>query len=127
MCAAVWSVPAAQVLEFPVQMLVRFWVNHHLLDIVQRPMWRVVKGRSAQYVRKALQDISRVRTGTHVTRVVAAESAAGVHPACCLHVLHSGSLLLRTAGMQSLPGPVLQSPACKCLCSYCSERVARPL
>lgn len=25
MCAAVWSVPNAQVLEFPVQMLVRFW------------------------------------------------------------------------------------------------------
>ena len=25
MCAAVWSVPSAQVLEFPVTMLVRFW------------------------------------------------------------------------------------------------------
>jgi predicted NAD/FAD-binding protein len=39
-----------QVLSFPVQMLVRFWVNHHLLDLFQRPCWRVVKGRSKQYV-----------------------------------------------------------------------------
>lgn len=43
-----------QVLAFPVQMLVRFWVNHHLLDLIQRPCWRVVKGRSKSYVDKVL-------------------------------------------------------------------------
>ena len=31
-------------------MLVRFWVNHHLLDVLQRPIWRVVAGRSRTYV-----------------------------------------------------------------------------
>jgi predicted NAD/FAD-binding protein len=41
-----------QVMEFPVVMLVRFWANHHLLDLVQRPLWRVVKGRSRTYVDK---------------------------------------------------------------------------
>lgn len=41
-----------QVLQFPVQMLIRFWVNHHLLDIFQRPLWRVVKGRSQEYVKR---------------------------------------------------------------------------
>jgi predicted NAD/FAD-binding protein len=35
-------------------MLVRFWVNHHLLDLFQRPCWRVVKGRSKSYVDKVL-------------------------------------------------------------------------
>jgi predicted NAD/FAD-binding protein len=54
MCAAVWSVPNQQVLEFPIQMLVRFWVNHHLLDLTQRPKWRVVKDRSVNYVRAVL-------------------------------------------------------------------------
>ena len=43
-----------QVLQFPVQMLIRFWVNHHLLDIFQRPLWRVVKGRSREYVIKVV-------------------------------------------------------------------------
>ena len=43
-----------QVMEFPVVMLVRFWANHHLLDLLQRPLWRVVKGRSRSYVDKIL-------------------------------------------------------------------------
>ena len=80
MCAAVWSVPAAQVLDFPVQMLVRFWVNHHLLDLLQRPLWRVVKGRSESYVRRALESIPDVRTCTAVTAVTGAVDAAGMTP-----------------------------------------------
>ncbi len=40
---------------FPVQMLIRFWINHHLLDIFQRPLWRVVKGRSDSYVKRVCQ------------------------------------------------------------------------
>ena len=35
-------------------MLVRFWANHHLLDLFQRPVWRVVKDRSRTYVQKIL-------------------------------------------------------------------------
>jgi predicted NAD/FAD-binding protein len=41
-------------MEFPVVMLVRFWMNHHLLDLIQRPLWRVVKGRSRSYVDKII-------------------------------------------------------------------------
>ena len=46
-----------QVMAFPVMMLVRFWVNHHLLDLTQRPVWRVVKDRSRTYVQKILDGI----------------------------------------------------------------------
>ena len=52
--AALGAGTCLQVLAFPVQMLVRFWVNHHLLDLIQRPCWRVVKGRSKSYVDKVL-------------------------------------------------------------------------
>ena len=55
MCAAVWSVPFETVLKFPIVVLVRFWVNHHLLDLFQRPVWRVVKGRGVQYVNRVRQ------------------------------------------------------------------------
>ncbi|GLI66534.1 hypothetical protein VaNZ11_010410 [Volvox africanus] len=84
MCAAVWSVPNAQVLVFPVCMLVRFWVNHHLLDIFQRPLWRVVRGRSEAYVRRVCEELPDVRTRAPVSRVVRedagviVETAAGV-------------------------------------------------
>lgn len=76
MCAAVWSVPNAQVMQFPVQMLVRFWVNHHLLDIFQRPLWRVIKGRSQAYVKRVCSELPDVRTSTGVVRVDRAPEGA---------------------------------------------------
>ncbi|KAK9818144.1 hypothetical protein WJX72_007777 [[Myrmecia] bisecta] len=80
MCAAVWSVPNAQVLAFPVVMLVRFWLNHHLLDLVQRPVWRVVKDRSRSYVHKILQALPDVRTGVPVVSVKLCSGGRG--PVC---------------------------------------------
>ena len=50
MCAAIWSCSDADALAFPVVSMIRFWANHHLLDVVQRPVWRVLKGRSQAYV-----------------------------------------------------------------------------
>jgi cyclopropane-fatty-acyl-phospholipid synthase len=53
MIAAVWSVPNATALEFPMSALVAFFSNHHLFNTVkERPQWRVVKSRSEEYVRK---------------------------------------------------------------------------
>lgn len=64
-----------QVLAFPVQMLIRFWLNHHLLDLVQRPCWRVVKGRSKTYVDRVLKggviDIAMTPSMTPADCVVA--------------------------------------------------------
>ena len=50
MCAAIWSCSDRDTMAFPVITLIRFWVNHHLLNVVERPLWRVVKGRSKAYV-----------------------------------------------------------------------------
>jgi len=70
MCAAIWSCSEADALDFPVVSMVRFWINHHLLDIVERPVWRVVKGRSQAYVAAAVAQIEamggEVRTGARV-------------------------------------------------------------
>lgn len=51
MAAALWSAPAARVLEFPAQYLVRFMANHQMLQIRGRAPWRTVCGGSANYVR----------------------------------------------------------------------------
>jgi cyclopropane-fatty-acyl-phospholipid synthase len=69
MCAAVWSVPSSTVLNFPITMLVRFWVNHHLLDITQRPVWRVVKGRSRTYAERVVSELPDVRVSTPVQQI----------------------------------------------------------
>lgn len=47
--------------------LVRFWANHHLLDIYQRPCWRVVSGRSKQYVDRITAQLPDVRTACPVS------------------------------------------------------------
>lgn len=50
-----------------VQMLVQFWVNHHLLSLLERPLWRVVSGRSRTYVNAVLAAMpGRVRVNTEV-------------------------------------------------------------
>ena len=76
MCAAVWSVPQERALSFPASMLVRFWANHHLLDLFQRPVWRVVSGRSRTYVERILSELKDVRLATPVRKIIPATTTA---------------------------------------------------
>ncbi len=46
-------------------MLVRFWANHHLLDLAQRPLWRVVRGRSRTYVDAILAGVLSLLSSKH--------------------------------------------------------------
>jgi len=77
MSAAVWSCCNNTALGYPVQTLVRFWVNHHFLDLTDRPQWRVVQGRSQTYVDKVLEKLPDVRTSTAVTGVKRTGGAKG--------------------------------------------------
>jgi predicted NAD/FAD-binding protein len=71
MASALWSSPSSQVMRFPAKYLVQFLANHHMLQIEDRPQWRVVKGGSASYVR-AMQARwhVQVRTACPVQSVV---------------------------------------------------------
>ena len=51
MASALWSSPATQILGFPARYLVQFMANHQMLQISDRPQWRVVQGGSSSYVR----------------------------------------------------------------------------
>jgi len=52
MASALWSSPAARILEFPAQYLVAFMANHQMLQVDDRPQWRVVEGGSSTYVER---------------------------------------------------------------------------
>ncbi len=52
MGAAIWSTDPQQMLAFPASHFVRFFDNHGLLNIKNRPQWRVIEGGSREYVRK---------------------------------------------------------------------------
>ena len=51
MGAAIWSTDPQQMLDFPACHFIRFFANHGLLNIRNRPQWRVIRGGSREYVR----------------------------------------------------------------------------
>jgi predicted NAD/FAD-binding protein len=53
--AAIWSTPAGQILDFPVESFLRFYDNHGLLKLSGRPQWFTVRGGSQSYVREFLK------------------------------------------------------------------------
>lgn len=57
MGAAIWSCPVATMLKFPATSFLRFFANHGLIDLHNRPAWRTVRGGSSFYVRKMLADM----------------------------------------------------------------------
>lgn len=52
MGAAIWSCPMASFEQFPIRFIVEFYVNHGLLQLRDRPVWRVIEGGSKQYVER---------------------------------------------------------------------------
>jgi hypothetical protein len=56
MASALWSSPASGVLDFPARYVVRFMQNHQMLQVDDRPEWRVVTGGSATYIRAMERD-----------------------------------------------------------------------
>ncbi len=54
MGAAVWSTAPDRMLEFPARFFVRFFANHGMLSVNDRPVWRTVQGGSARYVERLI-------------------------------------------------------------------------
>lgn len=50
MGSAIWSATQETMLAFPLEFFVRFFNNHGLLNVVNRPQWRVIKGGSRSYI-----------------------------------------------------------------------------
>ncbi|VVN45229.1 hypothetical protein PS662_05785 [Pseudomonas fluorescens] len=50
MGAAIWSMSMAEMLNFPLQLFVRFFKNHGLLSVSNRPQWCVIEGGSKAYI-----------------------------------------------------------------------------
>jgi len=51
MGGAIWSADPALILDFPARHFGRFFKNHGLLELTNRPQWRTVTGGAREYVR----------------------------------------------------------------------------
>ena len=70
MAAAIWSAEPVAILDMPALFLVRFFKNHGLLQLQDRPQWRVIEGGSREYVRRLTRGhADRIRLNEAVTSV----------------------------------------------------------
>jgi len=64
MGSAIWSCPPGTFAEFPVRFVLDFYDNHGLLQLRDRPQWRVIQGGSRNYV-EALSRPFAAQVHTH--------------------------------------------------------------
>ncbi|MEJ2385278.1 MAG: FAD-dependent oxidoreductase [Xanthomonadales bacterium] len=70
MGSAIWSATAERMRAMPARFFVRFFQNHGLLNINDRPQWRVIRGGSARYVEKLVAGHrDRIRLGAAVREI----------------------------------------------------------
>ena len=79
MAAAIWSTPADKILDFPAWTFLQFCLNHHLLQINDRPQWRTIPGGSKVYVQKIVDLISYKWTGVHIDKIIRTPQSFEVH------------------------------------------------
>jgi predicted NAD/FAD-binding protein len=106
MGAAIWSAQPQLMGEMPARFFVRFFQNHGLLSISDRPTWRVIEGGSSRYVEKLVAGHrDRIRLDTPVESVrrlpgFVEVKARGLEAECFDHVFfacHSDQALAMLA------------------------------
>ena len=87
MGAAIWSTPANKVLDMPAYFFIKFFYNHGMLEIINRPKWWVIKGGSSAYIKKIIKGFeskinlsSPIRTVSRLDNGIEIETANSKKP-----------------------------------------------
>ena len=80
MGAAIWSMSLADMLGFPLQFFVRFFKNHGLLSVSNRPQWCVIEGGSSRYIEPLTRNFrEHIRLNCPVDKVSRSEAGVVIH------------------------------------------------
>lgn len=60
MTGAIWSMSYSNSLLFPAETFLTFCLNHHLLQVNDRPVWRTLEGGSIQYVERVRERLKHI-------------------------------------------------------------------
>ena len=102
MGAAIWSATTDDMMRFPARSFVRFFSNHGLLRLKNRPQWRTVRGGSREYVSRLTADYAdKIRRGSAVVSVHRTPVGAIVRDASG-HEDRFDQVVLATHGDQAL-------------------------
>ena len=70
MGAAIWSTSPRLMLDMPASFFIRFFKNHGLLQITNRPQWWVIKNGSKQYIKEIIKPFKEnIRINTKVNHI----------------------------------------------------------
>ncbi len=69
MTGAIWSMSYANALKFPAETFLTFCINHHLLQINDRPVWRTITGGSINYVDRVRERLQHIHASTKVKNI----------------------------------------------------------
>ncbi len=79
MGAAIWSCPLDTIMKFPAKTFLRFFKNHGLLNLVQRPQWYTVSGGSREYIKRLMAALnSKKHESCAATSVIVQEDGSVV-------------------------------------------------
>ncbi len=79
MGAAIWSSGTDEMLDFPLIFFVRFFKNHGLLSIKNRPQWRTIVGGSGAYLAPLTEGFKDgIHTNTEITKISRTNESATV-------------------------------------------------
>ncbi len=107
--SAIWSMGLSSCKDFPLHLFVRFFDNHGLLDIINRPQWYTIEGGSSSYIEPLTAGFrDRIRLSCPVVSVARADNRVQVstteettvfdeiifacHGKQALHLLHDPSV-----------------------------------
>ncbi len=80
MGAAIWSSTLADMRAFPLMFFLRFFLNHGLLDVTNRPQWYVIKGGSRAYIPPLTKGFAdRIRLNSPVESVTRSKDKVLLH------------------------------------------------
>ena len=80
MGAAIWSTSPKKMLRFPALTYIRFFKNHGLLSLADRPRWQTVKGGSDRYVEAFQRQFNgTIRTGISIATIKRNGAEVDVH------------------------------------------------
>jgi predicted NAD/FAD-binding protein len=80
MGAAIWSADPVGMLAMPARFFIRFFHNHGMLSIKDRPVWRVIRGGSRCYVDKLVAaHRDRIRLRSPVRRITRFATHVEIH------------------------------------------------
>ena len=80
MGSAIWSSTLDEMMEFPLVFFVRFFKNHGLLSVNDRPQWRVIEGGSSAYLKPLVKKFEdRIVLGADIVKVHRAEDDVVIH------------------------------------------------